>query len=464
MTNDTTVQISSSMHQEAEPLSWRFWRKRRYIVVLLAFLGYVKSYSLRVNLSVAVVAMTGDERTRDNDDYFDWSSPERGLIFSSFYWGYIWTQLIGGVLAKRFGGNLLLGIGIGVPAILSFITPWLAKNVTAMVILRVLQGSFAGVTFSSIHDIWFYWAPIPERSRMTSIAYSGMFIGTVITMPTSAYLATAFGWKSIFYVFGVFGVVWHILWMIVVRSAPHKDPFISKDELQYIENTVSVEKKGKRVIPWKSLLTSKPVIAITAAQFALSWGFNTMIAQMPTFLSDFLHYDLGSSGFLSGAPHLAMGILVTLAGYLADHLINKKLLTTTQVRKYFVCGSSIIQTICMFGTGYLIDPVWSVIFIIIGVGVGGFTTAGYSVNALDIAPECATIILGFSNTVACLTGIVSPILTGWLVQNQTIDDWRVVFYLAGSIYVAGGVIYWFWCSGELQPWSQTQKTVTVEKS
>lgn len=35
-----------------------FWRKRRYIVVLLAFLGYVSSYTLRVNLSVAIVAMT----------------------------------------------------------------------------------------------------------------------------------------------------------------------------------------------------------------------------------------------------------------------------------------------------------------------------------------------------------------------------------------------------------------------
>lgn len=35
-----------------------FWRKRRYIVVLLSFLGYVSSYTLRVNLSVAIVAMT----------------------------------------------------------------------------------------------------------------------------------------------------------------------------------------------------------------------------------------------------------------------------------------------------------------------------------------------------------------------------------------------------------------------
>lgn len=52
------ILILSLIHQEAEPLTWMFWQKRRYIVVLLAFLGYLSSYTLRVNLNVAIVAMT----------------------------------------------------------------------------------------------------------------------------------------------------------------------------------------------------------------------------------------------------------------------------------------------------------------------------------------------------------------------------------------------------------------------
>lgn len=49
---------------EKEPLTWRFWKKRRYIVVVLAFFGFFNVYSLRVNLSVAIVAMT-ENRTVD---------------------------------------------------------------------------------------------------------------------------------------------------------------------------------------------------------------------------------------------------------------------------------------------------------------------------------------------------------------------------------------------------------------
>lgn len=41
-----------------------FWKKRRYIVVVLAFFGFFNVYSLRVNLSVAIVAMT-ENRTID---------------------------------------------------------------------------------------------------------------------------------------------------------------------------------------------------------------------------------------------------------------------------------------------------------------------------------------------------------------------------------------------------------------
>lgn len=48
----------SYVQPEEEPLDWRFWRKRRYIVVMMAFFGFFNVYSLRVNLSVGIVAMT----------------------------------------------------------------------------------------------------------------------------------------------------------------------------------------------------------------------------------------------------------------------------------------------------------------------------------------------------------------------------------------------------------------------
>lgn len=191
--------------------------------------------------------------------------------------------------------------------------------------------------------------------------------------------------------------------MLVVRSEPAKDRFISNDELRYIQSAVSVCDVKKRSIPWKSLLLSKPVYAITAAHTTDTWGFYTMLTQMPSFLfglllqyyltnclfitlllsSDALNYDLENSGFLSAAPYLTMSIAMFFSGILADVLQNKKHLTTTQIRKYYCCTTFIIQMVCMLTAGFLIHPVWSVVLIIIGVGVGGFSLAGYSYIEFD---------------------------------------------------------------------------------
>ncbi|CAF4754888.1 unnamed protein product [Pieris macdunnoughi] len=46
------------LREYSNETSWRFWRKRRLVVALLAFFGFFNVYALRVNLSVAVVAMT----------------------------------------------------------------------------------------------------------------------------------------------------------------------------------------------------------------------------------------------------------------------------------------------------------------------------------------------------------------------------------------------------------------------
>jgi MFS transporter, ACS family, solute carrier family 17 (sodium-dependent inorganic phosphate cotransporter), other len=42
---------------------------------------------------------------------FGWSSTTQGLILSSFFVGYLTTQVLGGVLADRLGGKGVLGAG-----------------------------------------------------------------------------------------------------------------------------------------------------------------------------------------------------------------------------------------------------------------------------------------------------------------------------------------------------------------
>lgn len=119
---------------------------------------------------------------------------------------------------------------------------------------------------------------------MASIAFAGNYAGTVIAMPSSGLLASAYGWESVFYVFGIIGCIWFVLWMVTVKSGPDKDRFCSADEREYIEKKIGIAGQQHIKHPWKAIFTSLPFLAIAVSHFSENWGFYTLLTQLPTFL------------------------------------------------------------------------------------------------------------------------------------------------------------------------------------
>lgn len=115
---------------------------------------------------------------------------------------------------------------------------------------------------------------------------AGLYVGTVVGMPFSGILASILGWQSIFYVFGAIGVIWFILWLLIVKKSPADDPHLSITERDYIMISLGDElnKKLKINVPWVKIFTSSSIWAIIIAHFCEAWGFFTMFTQLPTFL------------------------------------------------------------------------------------------------------------------------------------------------------------------------------------
>lgn len=87
--------------------------------------------------------VTLENGTVIQEQYFNWNSKEKGYVLSSFYYGYICTQVIGGVIAAKIGGNVLFGAGIGVTAVLTLLTPLAANfSLFALIAVRVIMGLF----------------------------------------------------------------------------------------------------------------------------------------------------------------------------------------------------------------------------------------------------------------------------------------------------------------------------------
>lgn len=135
------------------------------------------AYALRVNLSVAIVAMTDRNNSNPNStiDEYDWPEKTQSVVLSSFFWGYVVTQIPAGQLAKLFGPKLLLLLSIGTCSVLAVFTPIVASIAgwQGLAALRVIQGLSQGFIFPSTHTLLSRWAPVSERGRIGTYCYAG---------------------------------------------------------------------------------------------------------------------------------------------------------------------------------------------------------------------------------------------------------------------------------------------------
>ena len=67
-------------------------------------------------------------------------------------------------------------------------------------------------------------------------------------------------------------------------------------------------------------------------------------------------------------------------------------------------------------------------------------------NHLDVAPTYAGILMGISNTIATIPGIIGVAATGLIVQATR--SFSAVFFLIAAVYGLGMFFYLRWASGE----------------
>lgn len=279
----------------------------------------------------------------------------QGIVLSSFFWGYIVTHLPGGMLAEKFGGKYSLGLGILSTAIFTLLTPVAVEwgDVTALIVLRVLMGLGEGTTFPALNAMLAQWTPPEERSMIGSLVFAGAQLGTVFGTLLSGMILHYYSWPAVFYVFGMLGALWFLVWVLVCYNNPYEHPFISEKEVKYLHERMSEHTHKKPPpVPWRHMMTSLPVWALIAAQIGHDWGFFTMVNDLPKYMSSVLHYSIKSNGLYSSLPYLVMWLSSILTSWLADRMITKGIMSRTNVRKLGTTIASIGPGAFIIGASY----------------------------------------------------------------------------------------------------------------
>ena len=410
--------------------------------------------------------------TKDKEGDFDWSPSLQGVVLASFYYGYFTTQIIGGRLAEKYGTKKIYGGGLFLTGLITFALPLAAKlNVNLFIGLRVLQGIFEGVTFPSLHAITARWIPSEQRNSFCARSYLGTTFGTLFTFPLCSMVIDAFGWEASFYVVGCITSVWFILWCLLVFDTPESHPRISVEEKEYITQSLSesVDSKQSFPVPWRSIFTSAPFIGLLVSEFGNSWGLTTLIGYTPTYMKSVQGVDIKTNGLLSGLPFGMRYVGAVLLSSIADFILKRGLMTTTNVRRLFntfaMVGPAIALCMIAFVPYSLqCNTIYITTLLCAGQFFNGAICASLLLSYIDLSPNFAATLLGIGNTTSSIISAIVPMVIGLVLENDSLnllEQWRIIFIVPSIMYVLNNLTYVVFVTGEVQPWNSKYRNYMI---
>ncbi|XP_050428805.1 sialin-like isoform X2 [Adelges cooleyi] len=461
------------------------------ILNLMVLIGFMVNYMLRVNFTIAIVDMVpskNDNITASPISYlpsslqqngtntsstnwvptkltngvkFNWSEYEQNIILGSFFWGYVLTELPGGRVAEMIGARTVFGYSMLLASMITLLTPMAAKiGLYCIIFSRVFLGFTLGVTWPAILPLAANWIPPNERGKfMANMMASSL--GAAITLPVCGILISNWGWESVFYITGLVGIAWSVMWFTLVFERPSDHPRITEYEKHYIEAQIAKQStpgtKPKK-LPWVKILTSLPVWAIAITHGCSVFGYFTIVNQLPTYMKHMLHFNIKTNGFLSSLPYLGKYVSALIAGIVADRMFKSEKLSKTAIRKYFTTLGVLTPGLLMIVQVYFgDDQIWSVIVFTAAMTINGVITGGYLGNGLDIAPNFSGTIFGIANTMSSFGGSLSSYIVGKLTNNnQTFEQWRIVFWILAVTYTVGALVFLIFGTAKTQSWNSTE--------
>ena len=302
--------VSAGQHMRPGP------RHHTIIVALLSVCSAI-NYADRVNISIAVVDMSR---------VFEWDMRTQSVVLSCFFWGYLCSQVVGALLAQRYGGKLVLGAATFAWSVLTCLTPAAASSGSflLLVLCRVLLGAAEGFLIPVNSHLVAAWVPPAERGRAITAIQAGCHAGTLCAFTLSPKIMVRSGWQWCFYIFGSLGYVWLGFWVVFGADKRRRrvvGPGVmlsSPSALQSSPRCVLgscgaggggwssiVQQLRKQFIQASAMLQSGAVWAIASSHYAANVGNYIGLAWFPTYFHRAWKVERGDLGVIM-IPYLCV--------------------------------------------------------------------------------------------------------------------------------------------------------------
>jgi len=407
--------------------------KKRYNILALIFGTVVINYLDRTNISVAASAMS---------ESLNFSTVQMGLIFSAFAWTYVALQIPGGIVVDKIRPRLLYSVMLFLWSVATLLQG-LVNSFIVLLGLRSSIGVFEAPSYPCNNAIVTRWFPENERASAIAIYTSGQFIGLAFLFPILVSIQEFMGWRGLFIVSGVVGIVWSFVWYFLYRD-PDKHKKISVQEYKLIEEgggLISRKKKEteKTKFEWSELAEAfkhRKLWGVYIGQFCLGSVSIFFLTWFPTYLVEFRGLNFIKSGFLASVPFLAAFAGVLISGFVSDFLTRKGYSAELSRKAPVLVG--LLLSAAIVGANFTDNTFFVILFLTIAFFGNGLASIGWVFISLMAPKHLLGLVGGVFNLIGGLSAVFIPTAIGFLVQG---GDFKPALFLIGALTIIGFFSY-----------------------
>src|ERR1700761_2092863 len=193
---------------------------QRIALALLVVAGVI-NYIDRATLAVANPLIRQD---------LGLSIADMGYLLSAFLWAYAFAQLPTGAMVDKLGPRILLTLGLSLWSFAQLLGG-LVQGFGQFFGARVLLGIGEAPQFPTCARVVRDWFNQRDRGLATGIFNCASSLGTAIAVPLLTFLMLTFGWRAMFMLMGVAGLVVAAVWYVVYRDPADVD--LTAEEIAY---------------------------------------------------------------------------------------------------------------------------------------------------------------------------------------------------------------------------------------
>lgn len=408
------------MNEQTRVFPKKKW-KVRYSVLLVLWLCWLFSFLDRMVITIALPFIGED---------LNLNATAQGLLLSIFFAGYALFQIPGGMLSDKFGFRRVVSVAIVWWSIFTSLTGFIFSYPLLLVLRFVFGLGEACLPGGSYKAIATYF-PSKQRGTATGIQSTVNTLGPAIAAIAAAAIIGLYGWRVVFIVMGIPGVIIGVYIWFKFKDNPKDHPKITTAELAELEDDVEEQSDGQKNagVSFKELL-KKPILwqmALIWFFFDITfWGFTSWL---PSYLIKEKGLSLMSTGIFSALPYLVGTVAIVLGGYLADKIKGN--------RKWVFIPGALAGGIAL----YFMFQSASITMVIVFQCLAAFCMflAQGAFWGLVMGSLPAKIMASGSATVNCfgsIAGFVSPFLMGYMIQTSGSFDTSFIMMILALVVAA----------------------------